>query len=298
METPERVLRRLEFKVVRRLDGFFFGDYTGVFYGPSLDLAEVREYQPGDEIRRIDWNVTARMSRLFVRQYREERELTAWLVVDTSPSMGVGTRRQLKRELAAEFAGVAAYIVTRHGDKIGLVTFPGRGLVPPRTGKLHALRVIHRLLGEASAPEGSGATDLAEALRHAGRMCRRRALVFVVSDFLSSDRWEQPLLELARRHDVVAVWIQDPVERDLPDVGGLHFRDPETGAQAWVDTSDARVRTAYRDLVAKQEAGLAETFRRAGVDVLRLATHEAMLEPLLRFIAHRKRRRRWSSPGH
>ncbi|MGH7419262.1 MAG: DUF58 domain-containing protein, partial [Candidatus Rokuibacteriota bacterium] len=128
LETPERLLRRLEFSVIRRLDGFLFGDYRGLFYGPSLDLAEVREYQPGDEIRRIDWNVTARMNRLFVRQYLEEREITAWLLVDLSPSMAFGTRRRLKRELAVEFAGVASYVLARHGDKVGVITFPGRGL--------------------------------------------------------------------------------------------------------------------------------------------------------------------------
>lgn len=135
LEPPAQLLRRLEFRVVRRLDGFLFGDYRGLFYGPSLDLAEVREYQPGDEVRRIDWNVTARSGRLHVRQYREERELTAWLVIDTSPSMNFGTRRVLKRELAREFAGVASLVITRHGDKIGAITFgPGSGMAPPRGG--------------------------------------------------------------------------------------------------------------------------------------------------------------------
>ncbi|MBI4278590.1 MAG: DUF58 domain-containing protein [Armatimonadetes bacterium] len=297
METPEQVLKRLAFKVVRRLDGLVFGNYAGLFYGPSLDLAEVREYQPGDDIRRIDWNVTARMARLFVRQYREEHELTAWLIVDLSPSMGVGTRRRLKRELAAEFAGVAAYIVTRHGDKIGLLTFPDEGFLPPGTGTLQALRVLHRVMEGAAGPQDRGTTDLAGALRRAGRTCRRRALVFIISDFLVAGGWEESLLALARRHDVVAVWIQDPIERELPDVGGLHLRDPETGAQVWVDTSDPRVRATYRARVEEQEARVAAAFRRTGVDVLRLATHEAMLQPLLRFIAYRKGRGRWHSPG-
>src|SRR6058998_318345 len=157
MDTPESVLRRLEFKVVRRLDGLLFGDYRGVFYGPSLDLAEVREYQPGDEVRRIDWNVTARMHRLFVRQYLEERELTAWLLVDLSPSMAFGTRRQLKRETAAEFAGVASYIVARHGDKVGLIGFPGRDVyVPPRGGRVHVLRILHMLQQAPPRADGGG----------------------------------------------------------------------------------------------------------------------------------------------
>jgi uncharacterized protein (DUF58 family) len=298
METPERVLRRLEFKVVRRLDGYFFGDYTGVFYGPSLDLAEVREYQPGDEVRRIDWNVTARMSRLFVRQYREERELSAWLLVDLSPSMQFGTRRQLKRDTAIEFAGVAGYIVTRHGDKVGLLGFPGRGVfVPPRGGRTHALRIIHALEQATSDTHGVAGMDLAGSLRHLGRILKRRCLVFLLSDFLGPEGWEGPLRELARRHDVIAVWIQDPAERELPDVGGLFVRDPETGEELWVDTSDARLRAAYRDLVGRQRVRVEGALRGNRIDVLELSTAEPMVEPLTRFIQYRRRRGRWNLAG-
>ncbi len=261
METPERVLRRLEFKIVRRLDGFLFGDYRGVFYGPSLDLAEVREYQPGDEVRRIDWNVTARMSRIFVRQYLEERELTAWLAVDLSPSMRFGTRRQLKRDTATEFSAVAAYIVTRHGDKAGLIGFPGR----------HVCMIA--------------------------KTVRRRSLLFVVSDFQAKDGWEQPLRELVRRHEVIAVWVTDPAERELPDVGGLFVRDPETGEQVWVDTSDRRLRETYRNLVTAQEQKIRRAFRHAMVDTLELSTAEPLVGPLLRFISRRKRRGRWNLAG-
>jgi len=306
LETPERVLRRLEFAVVRRLDGYFFGDYTGVFYGPSLDLAEVREYQPGDEVRRIDWNVTARMNRLFVRQYLEERELTAWLLVDLSPSMHFGTRRQLKRETAVDFAGVAAYIVTRHGDKVGLLGFPGREVfVPPRGGRMHALRIIHTL-DQAAAPhrrsspgrpDEAQAMELAASLRHLGRLLRRRSLVFLLSDFLGPQGWEGPLRDLARRHDVIAVWIQDPAEQELPDVGGIFVRDPESDEQLWVDTSDPALRKAYRDLVARQREQVAGALRAAGVDAMELSTAEPLVDPLIRFIQYRRRRRRWSSAG-
>lgn len=295
METPESILRRLEFKVVRRLDGFLFGDYTGVFYGPSLDLAEVREYQPGDEVRRIDWNVTARMARLFVRQYREERELTAWLLVDLSPSMAFGTRRQLKRETAAEFAGVAGYIAARHGDKVGLLGFPGRDVyVPPRGGRVHVLRILNTLQQAATRGDGRG---LGEGLRQAARALKRRSLVFLVSDFLAADGWARPLQELARRHDVIAVWITDPAEHELPDVGGLVMRDPESGQQLWVDTADPRVRSAYRDLVARQREQVATTLRQSAVDALTLSTADALLQPLLQFITYRRRRGRWSSAG-
>ena len=318
MDTPESVLRRLEFKVVRRLDGLLFGDYTGVFYGPSLDLAEVREYQPGDEVRRIDWNVTARMHRLFVRQYLEERELTAWLLVDLSPSMAFGTRRQLKRETAAEFAGVASYIVARHGDKVGLIGFPGRDVyVPPRGGRVHVLRILHMLQQPPPRPDGGGlapshpvsptgasskiptpdGTGLGEGLRQAMRALRRRSLVFVVSDFQAQDGWQRPLRELSRRHDVIAVWISDPAEQELPDVGGLFVRDPETGQQLWVDTSDPRLRETYRGLVARQRAAVAAALHTAAVDALELTTAEPLLGPLLKFITYRRRRGRWSLAG-
>ncbi|HEU4797582.1 MAG TPA: DUF58 domain-containing protein [bacterium] len=298
METPERVLRRLQFKIVRRLDGYFFGDYTGVFYGPSLDLAEVREYQPGDEIRRIDWNVTARMNRIFVRQYLEERELTAWLLVDLSPSMRFGTRRQLKRDSAIEFAGVAAYIVTRHGDKVGLMGFPGReAFVPPRGGRMHALRIIHVLEQAASRDAGPGGPDLGSSLRHLVRLLRRRSLVFVISDFLGPEGWEPAVRELSRRHDVIAVWIQDPAERELPDVGGLFVRDPETAEQLWVDTSDPALRKAYRELTDRQRSRVQTALRTSRIDVLELSTAEPLVEPLVRFIQYRRRKGRWNLAG-
>ncbi len=298
METPERILRRLEFKIVRRLDGFLFGDYSGVFYGPSLDLAEVRAYQPGDEVRRIDWNVTARMNEIFVRQYREEKELTAWLLVDLSPSMDFGTVQRFKRQLAIDFAGVAAYIVTRHGDKVGAIGFPARAgqvFVPPRTGRNQALRVVHALASEPPAA-GGGRTDLSSVLHQLRRVLRRRSLIFLISDFHSPGGWEARLAELGRRHDVIAVQVEDPRERELPDVGGVYFQDPETGQQVWVDTADRNVRNRYRELVAARDAELAVMARRAAVDMLRLSTAVSLVDPLVKFVTFR-RRRRWSSPG-
>jgi uncharacterized protein (DUF58 family) len=298
VETPERILRRLEFKVVRRLDGFLFGDYRGVFYGPSLDLAEVREYQPGDEVRRIDWNVTARMNHLFVRQYREEKELTAWLLVDLSPSMQFGTIRQFKRQLAVEFAGVAAYIITRHGDKVGGLVFPARNgvsFIPPRAGRLHALRIV-RDLASMPAAQGGGQTDLGAVLRQLGRLAKRRSLVFLISDFHAPAGWDQPLAELGRRHEIIAVRIEDPRERELPDVGGVYLHDPETGQQVWIDTSDRRVRKAHRALVTERDQRLTEALQRTRVDLLTLSTGAGLVDDLLRFITLR-RRRRWSLPG-
>lgn len=299
METPERILRRLEFKVVRRLDGFLFGDYTGTFYGPSLDLAEVRAYQPGDEVRRIDWNATARMNEIFVRQYREEKELTAWLLVDLSPSMDFGTVQQFKRQLAVDFAGVAAYIISRHGDKVGAIGFParaGRVFVPPRAGRDQALRIVHALASEPPV-SGGGRTDLAGVLEHMRPVLRRRGLVFLISDFHSPGGWESRLAELGRRHDAIAVRVEDPRERELPDVGGVYFQDPETGQQVWVDTADRRVRDRYQQLVAERDAELAQMTRRAAVDMLRLSTGSSLVEPLVKFVNFR-RRRRWNLPGH
>jgi len=299
METPERILRRLEFKIVRRLDGFLFGDYSGVFYGPSLDLAEVRAYQPGDEVRRIDWNVTARMNEIYVRQYREEKELTAWLLVDLSASMDFGTVQRFKRQLAIDFAGVAAYIITRHGDKVGAIGFPtqaGRVFIPPRTGREQALRVVHTLASQPSMA-GGGRTDLGDVLHQLHRVLRRRSLVFLVSDFHSPGGWEAKLAELGRRHDVIAVRVEDPRERELPDVGGVYFQDPETGQQVWVDTSDRKVRERYRELVAARDAELAQMTRRATVDLLHLSTAGSLVDPLVKFVTFR-RRRRWNLPGH
>ncbi|MBB5233659.1 DUF58 domain-containing protein [Deinococcus budaensis] len=299
-ELPAQLLRRLEFKVVRRLDGFLFGDYRGLFYGPSLDLAEVREYQPGDEVRRIDWNVTARSGRLHVRQYREERELTAWLLIDTSASMNFGTRRTLKRDLARDFAGVAALVVTRHGDKVGAVAFgPLAGTLPPRGGRFQALNVLRLLCGEGAALRPPavqpGGSPLEEALDAAHRTLRRRSLVFVVSDFLegtgSGSGWTRALGRLAQRHDVVAVRVSDPAERVLPDVGGLRLRDPETGQELWLDTSDPGVRAAHARLVAGRDRALRGALGAAGVDLLDLGTERELVGPLLRFAAARRGRR-------
>jgi uncharacterized protein (DUF58 family) len=316
-ELSQELLRRLEFTVIRKLDGFFFGDYTGLFYGPSLDLAEVREYQPGDEVRRMDWNVTARTGKLHVRQYREEREITAWVVVDLSRSMNFGTRKKLKRDLALEFAGVAAGIVTRHGDKIGTVGVNETGikLVRPASGRNQALNVLQSLTNMPSSVAGSsttGETSLVDALSSLEKLLRRRALVFVISDFIdgtsqpiskpsqnpvisrlkgNDPAWAEPLGRLASRHDVIAVRVSDPAERELPNVGGLRLRDPESGREVWVDTSDTRVRAAHANLVKARDTSINRAFRGARIDALELSTKDELLEPLLKFTMRRKGRR-------
>ncbi|MCX8087919.1 MAG: DUF58 domain-containing protein [Meiothermus ruber] len=312
-ELPAELLRRLEFRVLKRLDGFLFGDYTGFFYGPSLDLAEVREYQPGDEVRRIDWNVTARTGKIHIRQYREEKEVTVWLMVDLSASMRFGTRRVLKLEEALEFVGTAAAIVGRHGDKVGAIGFSEAGMrmIPPGTGRRQALRILHELYGLVASQGGAvpapkprakpveKATtrgSLEDALEHVTKTLKRRALLFVVSDFLNPQPeqeppWAQGLRRLAYRHDVVAVRIFDPAEKELPNAGELRLRDPESGEEIWIDTSDPRVRRAYAALVQAREAMLERTLRAAQVDVLSLSTAQEIVEPLLKFTLRRRGRR-------
>lgn len=308
------LLRRIEFKVLRRLDGFLFGDVSGVFYGPSLDLAEVREYQPGDEVRRIDWAVTARTGTLHVRQYREEREIRGWLVVDRTASMAFGTRRNLKSQVARDFAVTAASVLTRQGNKIGSLAFAAEGVrvVRPATGRMQVLRVLESLHADApevgdrdapsSARERSGTErgdPLADALARVHSTVRRRALVFVVSDFLprgdadpaSDPLWARALGRLAARHDVIAVRVSDPAEHELPDVGDLRVRDPETGRELWLDTGDPAVRRAHAQLVEARERTLKRVLRSSGADVLQLSTDRDIVRPLLAFVRRRKGRR-------
>jgi len=306
-------LKRLEFKVLRRLDGFLFGDYTGLFYGPSLDLAEVREYQPGDEVRRIDWNVTARTGTVHVRQYREEREIIAWLIVDLSPSMNFGTRRVLKRDEATEFAGLVASVLSRQGNKVGAIGINGNDtkVTPLGAGRKQAMSIVQSLLSLRSDPistddeEGLGTSvgkrqSLADALNHTSRTLRRKALVFVVSDFIESDEdsskktepgWTRALRRLAFKHDVIAVRVSDPAERELPKVGDLRLRDPETGEEVWIDTSDPRVRSAHAALVEARENTFVKTMRGAGIDVLELSTEHDIVPPILKFTLRRSGRR-------
>ncbi len=319
-ELPDALLRRLEFKVLKRLDGFFFGDYSGAFYGPSLDLAEVREYQPGDEVRRIDWNVTARSGGvLHVRQYREEREITAWVILDGASSMHFGTRRLTKYQLGLEFAAVAARIVTRHGDKIGAIGTGERGLklVTAGSGRGQALRIIAELGGavrvapvnpspgsssqasssavpSSPAPPSAASvnsSDLNTALERVAKSLRRRGLVFVISDFMRGTDWVDSLSRLALRHDVVAVRVSDLAERELPKVGGVRFRDPSSGQEQWVDTGDKAVRVQHAKIVAERDARITGALKRAGVDSFELRTEADVVQPILKFALKRKARR-------
>ncbi len=282
METPEALLARLELKVVRPLDGLLFGDYRGVFYGKSLELAEISPYAPGDEAERIDWPATARTGELHVRRFREERELTLWLLLDGSPSMRFGSRRREKYTLALELALSVAYIALRHGNRVGAI-LPS-GLLPPRGGKAQALLLAREALKGGKAP------SLGEALGLLERVARRRSLVFVFSDFL--DAFSAPFSRLAARHDLVGVLVEDPWERALPQAGVLSFVDPETGAQVEVNTLDPRVREAYRLRAEALRAARVGEILKAGADLLVASTEMDLLPLLLGFV---ERRRRWPS---
>ncbi len=285
METPEALLARLELEVVRPLDGLLFGDYRGVFYGRSLDLAEVSPFSPGDEAERIDWPATARTGELHVRRFREERELTLWLLLDGSPSMRFGSRRREKYALALELALCAAYIALRHGNRVGAIL--PTGLLPPKGGKAQAL-----LLAREALKPGRGA-PLGEALDLLGRVARRRSLLFVFSDFL--DPFEAPLARLAARHDLVAVLVEDPWERALPEAGVLSFLDPETGEAVEVNALDRRVREAYRRRAEALRQERIRGLQRARAHPL-LASTENDLVPLLLGLVERRRRWPFKTP--
>ena len=293
---PPEILRQvklIELRTRRLVNTLFAGEYRSVFKGQGMEFSEVREYQPGDEVRSIDWNVTARMRRPFVKRYIEERELTVMLAVDLSGSERFGTRRRFKSELASELASVLAMSAVRNNDRVGALLFTERieHVVPPRKGRRHALRLIRDLL--AFEPSGSG-TDITAATEYLNRMLRHHTIIFLVSDF-AQEGLERPLKLLAQRHDVVAVSVEDPSEQRLPDLGLARFVDPETGDVVDVDTSDARVREAFDRTVADEHEMRKRLLRRLAIDEIPVRTDAGIIEPLLRFFRARETRvrRRW-----
>jgi uncharacterized protein (DUF58 family) len=272
------------------VNSLFTGEYRSVFKGQGLEFAEVREYLPGDEVRAIDWNVTARMARPFVKRYIEERELTIMLAVDLSGSELFGTATRFKAEAASELATVLAMSAVRNNDRVGAVLFTDRIelVVPPRKGRRHALRVIRELL--APSPVRSG-TDLAGALAYLTRLLTHRTIVFVMSDFQASG-YDRQLSLLGQQHDVIAVSVEDPGERSLPDVGLVRFTDPETGAIIDVDTSAPGVRSAYARRTAEERLARQKLFRQLAIDEIVIGTDRGVVEPLLTFFRGRETRAR------
>lgn len=288
---PERLLDRVEWTVIRRLDGLLQGDYRTLFRGFGLDLAELREYQPGDDVRYIDWNVTARLATPYVRQYNEDREITAWLLLDASPSMGFGSAETSKHAMLEAFTAAIARLLTRHGNRVGAVIYTDHieRVVPAGGGRRQVLQLLHAL----ESCRGSTApmqTDLKELLVFALRLIVRRSLVFLVSDFLSREGWEHPLGHLSARHETLAVRLFDPLERELPDLGIVSIRDAESGERLCVDTHERRFRRRFIELTRQREEELTGVFRKTGVDVLELSTRDDLVDSLLRFVERRKQR--------
>jgi uncharacterized protein (DUF58 family) len=283
-----RQVRRMELRTRRLVDSHFAGEYRSLFKGQGMEFSEVREYQAGDEVRSIDWNVTARMGRPFVKRYVEERELTVMLVVDLSGSSRFGTKARFKHDLAIELAGVLALAATRNNDRAGMLLFTDRveHALPARKGRKHALRLIRDLL--MTQPVGRG-TSMATAVDRLMRLLPHRSVVFLCSDFLSTDL-ERPLARLAQRHDVIAVTLEDPAERVLPDVGRARFEDPETGERVEIDTSDQRVRQAFAQSVASEDEARRKLFGRLGLDEIVVHTEHGYVDALLAFFRARARR--------
>jgi uncharacterized protein (DUF58 family) len=306
ISAPDRLLLRLEWRVVRRLDGRLQGDYRTPRRGSGLDFHGLRPYVEGDDARHIDWNVTARLDEPQVREFNEDRELTTWLVLDRSASMVVGGPGRGKQDVLAELALILARVLGRNGNRVGAILYDGapRALraaemnadagttrvVPPSTGRSHALR-IGRELDRASDSRAAATTDLA-AMLHTAASLARRCLVVVISDFIGTGEWERPLIQLAHRNDVMALRVVDRADEALPEVGLIVVEDAETGEQLLVDSADPWFRARFRDGVDEREAGLRSGMRRAGVPLHRVDTGSDLVETLLAIIAETRRRRR------
>ncbi|WP_035855242.1 DUF58 domain-containing protein [Cryptosporangium arvum] len=288
---PERLLRRLEWKVGRRLDGRLQGAYRTVWRGTGIDFSDLRSYTPEDDVRHIDWNVTARLDEPFVRQYTEDRELTAWLVVDTSASMRVGRSDAGKASLATELALSLAQLMVKGGNRVGAILYDNGShqIIPPRSGRNQVLRLARELSRVDSAGSGT-TTDLDAMLRlAASTTSRRRALVFVLSDFIAEPGWDRSLTRLVHRHEVVAVRIADPVESALPDVGLILVQDAETGEQLLVDTSDPLLQRRLGEQARARDDAVDSGLARAGVTAHRIGTDEEFVPALVGLVRRSRR---------
>jgi uncharacterized protein (DUF58 family) len=316
-QNSEALLKRLEWTVMRRLDGQLQGNHRTLWRGGGLDLADLREYQHHDDVRHIDWNVTARLQVPHVRQFTEDRELSAWFLVDLSGSVDFGSNDQTKRRVAREFVGVLARMLTRHGNRVGAILYSRQidVVLQARGGRMQVLQLLQQMdkrppgsaapvptrtaergrQGAAAAPaEG---TRLGELLNAGRQLIKRRGSVFVVSDFISTPGWEDSLGALALRHEVTAVRLFDPLEMALPDLGLLTMTDAESGEQLVVDTSDPGFRRRFAVMADEREQQLRDALARAGVDTLELATNDDLLDAILRFADLRKQRARLAAGG-
>ncbi len=291
----EALLKRLEWTTIRKLDGVLQGDYRTLFRGAGLDFADLREYQSHDDVRHIDWNVTARTGTPHVRVFTEDREMAAWFVLDLSASVDFGSGDRRKRDVCNELVVSLARVLTGHGNRVGALLYGGGevgagNLLPTGSGRRHVLHMAHELLAHR-AVKGSSETQLAQLLDRAAHVIKRRSTVFIVSDFFSAPGWDKPLEQLARRHDVVAVRLSDPLELQLPDIGMVTLRDAETGETQLVDCNPS-FRRRFAEISGEKETQLRESLARAGVDTLELSTQADMAEALIRFAALRRRKTR------
>lgn len=288
---PKEVIKKIrgiEIRTKRLVNDVFSGEYHSIFKGRGMEFMEVREYQPGDDIRIIDWNVTARYGYPFVKKFKEERELTVIFLVDASSSGQFGTKDRLKEEIAAELCSVLAYSAAKNNDKVGMVIFTDKieKYIPPKKGRYHVLRLIREVL--YFKPENKG-TDINLALEFLGRVIKRRAIVFLVSDFLSGEF--DKLLRIAnKKHDVIAIRITDPRELELPDVGFLELEDAETGEQILIDTKNPVIRKSFSDSAYRDRSILDRTFRSMDLDNIQILTDKPYIEPLMGFFRLRAKR--------
>ena len=303
---PEALLRRLEWTVIRRLDGLLQGDYRTLLRGFGLDLADLREYQTHDDVRYIDWNVTARLQIPHVREFQEDREIAAWFLLDLSGSVDFGSQQVRKRAVSAEIVAVLARLLTRRGNRVGAVLYgdDANQVIPARGGRRQVLHLLERMLriGTRADVQTAGyargrETDLGALLEQAQQVMKRRSVVFVVSDFISTPGWGMGLALLARRHEIVAVRLYDPMEQELPDLGLIVLQDAETGEQIFVDTHDRGFRKRFAQAAERRETALRAALVEAGVDCLEVATDDDLGEALLRFTGLRKMRSRLAGGG-
>ena len=288
---PEEILKKVHLIHIRTkhlVNDIMAGEYESAFRGRGMEFEEVREYQPGDDVRTIDWNVTARMGRPFIKLFREERELIVMLLVDISASGQFGTAKKLKKEVAAEVAALLAYTAIRNNDKVGLILFSDHveKYVPPKKARGHGWRVIREIL--SFEPEGQG-TDITEALDFMGRVMRKRCVCFLLSDFLS-EGYERALRQANKRHDMIALTISDPREKELPNVGFVALKDAETGESLLINTADQGFCRNYRKFQEQQADSRQYLFRSIDLDYVSLSTHVSYVEPLLTLFRKREKR--------
>ena len=296
--SADALLRRLEWTVLRRLDGLLQGDYRTLMRGAGLDLADLREYQHSDDVRHIDWNVTARLNQPHVRQFTEDRELTAWFLLDLSGSVDFGSLQRSKRAVSTDFVAVLSRLLTRHGNRVGALLYGNTvdAVLPAGGGRSHVLNLLKRMQ-DFKPPKATSSTQLAGLLQAAQQIIPRRSMVFVVSDFISAPGWSDAMARLSQKHEVLAVRLFDPTEMDLPDVGWMTMQDAETGEQVLVDTADADFRERYKALAEDAETTLRSALARAGVDTLELSTDDDLVTTLMRFTDMRRARSRLSGGG-